>query len=320
MAGQHGIYAKKQTLTDTAGDFSTPDHYTKKESFVVVGDEYGGESIFVEMDLSQLADGEYVVINDYTKTIESDQPKSLTYFKKNGNLQLLDKSYNVRRQAFQTVSYTNLQFKSTSGRVFIMFKGKTIRNYGGISGSYRRYSHSEMEGRCTKESLPPSSSLMCEDDFAGLATSCTGNFQCPQHTLATGMAVCQYNTWQMVCLPTEKGWNIYNSKCLESTDQCPLDTTYFLSAKNFDEDAIDGDGETREMSPNGDGGRSVNFDNLKAQCNRLGFCQPKKAKCMDHFPSDLTNRHQLMRFIRCKKCVEIWNCDFSKRNVNQVHG
>merc|ERR1712025_683989 len=185
--------------------------------FVINGDGY--DYIHVELDLSQLENGETVMIMDSSRKVKSVSPQNLTYRKSSGQLRLSDKSQSSRSQSSKPVSYTHLQFESKSGLIIIVFKGRSSSSYGGLSGTYRQYTEDEMQGRCSKLNLPPSDagSLNCEGDFAGMATTCTGSFTCPRHFVATGRAECRGKEWTMVCLPTPAGWNIFNNDCVDSS-------------------------------------------------------------------------------------------------------
>lgn len=245
---------------------------------------------------------------------------------------MLDKSSNVEyeEQTYESASEEVIHFESNTGRVLIVFKGSgsRFRKRGGISGTYKRFTNEDMEDRCRKTDLPLSNeeSPNCENDFAGFATRCTGDFQCPQHFMATGIAKCQLNTWQDVCIPDISAWEImkdptYNCQPnrgqrlgVRGLKKCPLDATYLAAILNNDNTDEE---ESTEQTSKRSGGRSTLVNKMERSCQR--FCVPDKAKYMDHFPSDVRNEEQLKVFYRCYTCVAHWDCNFSSRR-HTVHG
>lgn len=335
LSNVHEADAKKKERHDKeAGTFKTPRWYTSKKSFVILGDVYGKEKILVELNLSELADEETVAITDYTTdVINTEERQSFIYRKKENQLEVMDKSSNVEyeEQTYESVSEEVIHFESNTGRVRIVFRGSgsMFRKRGGISVTYKKFTNEEMEERCRKTDLPLSNeeSPTCENDFAGFATRCTGEFQCPQHFMATGIAKCQLNTWQDVCIPDISAWEImkdptYNCQPnrgqrlgVRGLKKCPLDATYLAATLNFDD--TDDEENTEQPSRRAGGGRSPHVNRMERKCQK--FCLPDKAEFMDHFPSDIQNEKQLQIFYQCYTCVARWDCNFSSRSF-KVHG
>merc|ERR1712179_361603 len=81
--------------------------------------------------------------------------------------------------------------------------------------------------------------------------------------------------------------------------------------------------EAKQLDAQGDDfsmlGRSkrstVSLKKIERICAR--FCPD--ANCMGHFPTDTTDQVQLKTFIRCQRCVHLYQCD-STKNPRIVFG
>jgi len=297
--------AKKNKLRDGSGRFETPKK-SGKETYMVINDTKG-TLIVVELQLGNLGAGEHVLITDNTAMSRTTEPQSFTYTKQGNQLVVVDQSYNVRTERQVPAPSDVIKFESFTGRVFIMYLGK---NTGGVVGNYQIYNQRE---QCTKSDLVVTSGgLICDDDLAGFATVCRGNFQCPVDFETTGTATCVMNEWRGKCLPGPSALDVL-ATCTSDLTNCPLDSDFLNLLKEDDDD--------EEAEPQADGSAGKSISTLKVwekKCSN--YCNPKRSCYNDYFPKDFNNRAAVNRYIQCARCANMLKCSFSGNTSDRVHG
>jgi len=304
-----------KTYRAKSGSFRTPTRPSRRQIYILIGSDTVKEKISVELDLTKLGKYETVKIADRTTGRSRDKPQRYMYKKRNGQIKVLDMS--APRQGWQSVATNRVHFDTELEQVKIEFESSNRRAYRGFSGSYYRFdlAAAEMEGRCPIDDLPWSNSdrRSCTNEFAGTATKCTGDFACPKHFIPMGVGECQQNTWRLVCAPSITAWGIYSKECTPPNEEsCPIDTTYIEGVKAYlsiyfgDLNATISDREP------------VSIKKIERAC--VPICKPRVPDCMGHFPSDVTNQAELKKFIRCQRCLYIYDCDFISQRAATVFG
>jgi len=284
--------AKKNKYRDPSGSFTTRKK-SGKDTFMIIDDSQGANVIVVELQLGNLGNNEFLMITDNPPVVGADEEQKITYTMMGNQLKVLDQSYDAITRGYERAPSDVVNFESFTGRVFIKYDGK---NTGEVTGKYQVYHKQQL---CAKSDLTVTSGgIDCDDDLAGFATECRGEFTCPKNSIMTRTATCRLNEWRDACFP--------NQAALEALGACTGDLT------NCTDSGILND--LIEVMNNATPGRSSSsvVSRLKKMCP--SYCnfktkRPTKHCYNDYFPKDFSNKMAMRRFKNCSICVYIYKCD-----------
>lgn len=274
----------------------------RKRTFVIRapdGEEDPYWRISVALDLSKMKDGEIVSIFD----LDTEKPQEFTYLVRNEELFELHKFYRhgIYSETYETADRANFYHSSTSRVKIQFFQNSTSLEMGGIAGNYERYLP---HMHCDKSSLRTlNDNVKCDYDIAPYATSCTGEFICPDHFLPLRSAECNSGSW-IACYPNATGLQII-AECVQayenkgSWEGCPVEPSYIMQLNMIDDGMPKIDDNASEEA-----GRSFRLRSMQQLCTRP--CTGK----MCPVPNFNSGRMKIMEYLICCRCVAIYKCNF----------
>lgn len=291
--------AKKHKYRKPSDSFDTR-RISGKDTYMIIDDSKPTNVIVVELHLGNLGNNELLMITDNPPIVNTKEPQKFTYSMMGNQLKVLDQSYGVRTEEYERVQSDVVTFESFTGRVFIMYMGK---NAGGATVKYQVYPKRQ---QCAKGDLTVTSGdIDCEDDLAGYATKCTGNFPCPENYISTSTATCLVNEWIGTCLPNQAAYEDLGSAyeaCRGDLETC-LDPGIVKDLMNNDDIDVEDDTAVGRSS----GGV---LKRLRAMCAK--YCQQPRKDCFNaYFPKDFSNLVDVRRYKNCSRCVYVHKCTFS---------